>query len=335
MVPLLFTKDMRFKFVEMVQTYEDTLNPSASTTSPLALCFETDKSETAEMTSFTAKLESAACPASETKRLNFWLSSIRKLSQQMRQLSLYSEEKKTNAKPSFYENPQRSTQNKQGGASLKISCVVCPNKHMSAKGKPTQYLGHCEFFKNQSLSKQKELCKSNKICFVCLAPMSGCRKDQDFKTCTKQSQWNLKCRVCGDLRHHTIMCAAKPSSTYQSEPQHGSQRSGVRGNSNRGRGGGRGGRGGRGRGGQRQNGDRRPQGNSNQSFQSSHSQASNPTCPGQSSTTSTQSASCSNLEKHCNQKPLHNANETQQNSKLGQVQPQKQITLCPNLMKMP
>ena len=150
MVPLLFTKDMRFKFVEMIQTYEDTLNTSASTTSPLALCFEdlTDKSESAEMSSFTAKLESAADPESETKRLNFWLSSIRKLSLQIRQLSLYSEEKKTNIKPSFYDHPQRITQNKQGGASLKVSCVVCPNKHMSAKGKPTQYLGHCEYFKN-------------------------------------------------------------------------------------------------------------------------------------------------------------------------------------------
>ena len=92
MVPILFTKDMRFKFVEMIQAYEETINPSVSTSSPLALCFEdlTDKSESAEMTSFTAKFESAACPASETKRLNFWLSSIRKLSQKMRQLSLYS-----------------------------------------------------------------------------------------------------------------------------------------------------------------------------------------------------------------------------------------------------
>ena len=152
--------------------------------------------------------------------------------------------------------------------------------------------------------------------------MSGCRKDPDFKTCSKQSLWNLKCRHCGDLRHHSLMCASKPSSTYQAEPQHDSQRSGARGNSNRGRGGGRGGRGGRGRGGQRHNGDRRPPGNSNQSFQS---QASNSTCPGQSSTTS-QSASCANLEKHCNLKPLHNGNETQQNSKLGQVQPQKHVT---------
>ena len=184
MVPLLFTKDMRFKFVEMIQIFEDTLTPSSSTLSPLALCYETDKSETGEMANFTAKLESAACPANEEKRLNFWLSSVRKLSQQMRQLSLYTEDKKSNAKPSFYENPQRNTQNKQGGASLKIRCIVCPNQHMSAKGKPTQYLGTCEFFKNQSLNKQKELVKQNKICFVCLSPMSACRKDPDFKTCT-------------------------------------------------------------------------------------------------------------------------------------------------------
>ena len=144
---------------------------------------------------------------------------------------------------------------------MKIRCLVCPNQHMSAKGKPTQYLGTCEFFKNQSLNKQKELVKQNKICFVCLSPMSTCRKEPDFKTCTKQSQWNLKCRTCGELRHHTIMCANKPSSSYQSEPQPDNQRSGGRGNSNRGSGGGRGRRGGRGRGGQRQNGDRRPQNN--------------------------------------------------------------------------
>ena len=30
LVPLLFTKDMRFKFVEMIQAYEETINPTAS-----------------------------------------------------------------------------------------------------------------------------------------------------------------------------------------------------------------------------------------------------------------------------------------------------------------
>ena len=155
MIPLLFTKDMRFKFVEMLQIFEETLTPSSSTISPLALCYETEKSETTEMATFSAKLKSAASPANEEKRLNFWLSSVRKLSQQMRQLSLYTEDKKSNAKPSFYENPQRNTQNKQGGASLKIRCLVCPNQHMSKQGKPTQYLGICDFFKNQSLSKQQ------------------------------------------------------------------------------------------------------------------------------------------------------------------------------------
>ena len=107
LVPILFTKDMRFKFVEMIQAYEETINPSASSSSPLAICFEdlTQKSESAEMSTFTARLESASDPESETKRLNFWLASIRKLSLQMRQLSLYSEEKKPNIKPSFYDQP--------------------------------------------------------------------------------------------------------------------------------------------------------------------------------------------------------------------------------------
>ena len=101
---------------------------------------------------------------------------------------------------------------------MKVSCVICPNKQMSAKGKPTQYLGHCEYFKNQSLIKQKELLKSNKICFVCLAPMKDCRKDPDFKTCSKQTAWNLKCRHCGDLRHQKHVTWDLTNANFMSQP---------------------------------------------------------------------------------------------------------------------
>ena len=97
MIPLLFTKEQRWKFVEMLQHFEETLTPSSSSTSPLALCYEIEKSESTEMATFSAKLESAASPVNEEKRLNFWLSSVKKFSQQMRQLSLYTEDKKNNA----------------------------------------------------------------------------------------------------------------------------------------------------------------------------------------------------------------------------------------------
>ena len=39
MIPLLFTKEQRWKFVEMLQHFEETLTPSSSSTSPLALCY--------------------------------------------------------------------------------------------------------------------------------------------------------------------------------------------------------------------------------------------------------------------------------------------------------
>ena len=160
---------------------------------------------------------------------------------------------------------------------------------MSKQGNPTQYLGICDFFKNQSLSKQKEILKTHKVCHICLSPKASCRKEPDLSICNKQVYFNLKCRQCGDLKNHTAMCPQKTSS-YQSEFQPDSQR---------GRGGGRGDRGGRGRG-QRQHNDRRPQNNQgtqNQSFttQSSHPQPSNSTCslPNSGSSPSASTASCS------------------------------------------
>ena len=86
----------RFSFVEMLQAFESTLTPAVSSSSdPLAICMEdlTKKSELSEIDFFTNKLESASDPQQEQKRLNFWLDSIRKLALQIRQMSLYSEEK--------------------------------------------------------------------------------------------------------------------------------------------------------------------------------------------------------------------------------------------------
>ena len=80
----------------MLQAFESTLTPSiSSSTDPLAICMEdlTTKSELSEIQFFTNRLESASDPQQEQKRLSFWLDSIRKLALQMRQLSLYSEEK--------------------------------------------------------------------------------------------------------------------------------------------------------------------------------------------------------------------------------------------------
>ena len=94
MIPLLFTREQRWKFVEMLQHFEETLTPSSSSASPLALCYGIEKSESTEMATFSAKLESAASPVNEEKRLNFWLSSVKKFSEQMRQISLYTEDKK-------------------------------------------------------------------------------------------------------------------------------------------------------------------------------------------------------------------------------------------------
>ena len=96
LVPKLFTENYRIRFVEMLQAFEATLTPAVSSSSdPLAICMEdlTKKSELSEIDFFTNKLDSASDPQQEQKRLNFWLDSIRKLALQMRQMSLYSEEK--------------------------------------------------------------------------------------------------------------------------------------------------------------------------------------------------------------------------------------------------
>ena len=86
-IPLLFTREQRWKFVEMLQHFEETLTPSSSSSSPLALCYGLEKNENTELATFSAKLESAASPVNEEKRLNFWLSSVKKFSEQMRQIS--------------------------------------------------------------------------------------------------------------------------------------------------------------------------------------------------------------------------------------------------------
>ena len=104
LVPKLFTETYRIRFVEMLQAFEATLTPAVSSSSdPLAICMEdlTKKSELSEIDFFTNKLDSASDPQQEQKRLNFWLDSIRKLALQMRQMSLYSEEKSPPPTTSF------------------------------------------------------------------------------------------------------------------------------------------------------------------------------------------------------------------------------------------
>ena len=57
LVPRLFTESMRFRFVEMLQAYEQTLSPTTTTsTDPLAICMEnlTTKTESTEIQSFTS-----------------------------------------------------------------------------------------------------------------------------------------------------------------------------------------------------------------------------------------------------------------------------------------
>ena len=102
MIPLLFTREQRWKFIELLQHFEETLHPSNSASSPLALCYGLEKNESTELETFSAKLESAANPENKAKRLNFWLSSVKKFSEQMRQVSLYNEDKKNSSKPTFF-----------------------------------------------------------------------------------------------------------------------------------------------------------------------------------------------------------------------------------------
>ena len=67
MVPLLFLKDQRWKFIEALQLFEESLHPSDSAPSPLALCYGLEKSEDTELQTLSLKLESAANPENEKK----------------------------------------------------------------------------------------------------------------------------------------------------------------------------------------------------------------------------------------------------------------------------
>ena len=99
MLPLLFTKDTRWKFIEVVQNFEDSLSTSDPLSSPLAICSSLEKVEQTELQSFSLKLESQSNPENEKKRFEFWIVTIKKFSDQLRQLSLYSDDKKTHQKP--------------------------------------------------------------------------------------------------------------------------------------------------------------------------------------------------------------------------------------------
>ena len=98
-LPLLFTPDTMWKFLEIQQQYEESLNTSDSPTPLLAICSSTDQVEQNELQSFSVKLENQSSPEKEKKRLEFWLITVKKFSDQLRQLSLYSDEKKLTKGP--------------------------------------------------------------------------------------------------------------------------------------------------------------------------------------------------------------------------------------------
>merc|ERR1712082_108240 len=98
-LPLLFTPDTMWKFLEVQQQYEETLNSSDSPPPLLAICSTTDSVELNELHQFSVKLENQSSPEKEKKRLEFWLITVKKLSDQLRQLSLYSDNKNTHQRP--------------------------------------------------------------------------------------------------------------------------------------------------------------------------------------------------------------------------------------------
>ena len=95
---------------------------------------------------------------------------------------------------------------------------------MSLKGRPTQYLGHCQYFKDQSLFKKKDLMNSAKICFRCLGPMKDCRTPEDPETCSKQLAWDLKCKHCNSTSHHSLICPTNPTPSHQTDTQYDNHR---------------------------------------------------------------------------------------------------------------
>ena len=99
MLPLLFRKDTMWKFIEVQQNFEESLSTSGPLSSPLAICSSPEKVEQTELQSFSLKLESQSSPEKEKKRLEFWIITVKKFSDQLRQLSLYSDDKKTQQKP--------------------------------------------------------------------------------------------------------------------------------------------------------------------------------------------------------------------------------------------
>ena len=74
MVPLLFCEGTtRWSFVETLTSFEDSLHTPSSSSSPLALeCSSlSKKSEHEELQNFSLKIDSAASPETEQKRLEF------------------------------------------------------------------------------------------------------------------------------------------------------------------------------------------------------------------------------------------------------------------------
>ena len=93
---LLCRGTTRCEFVKQIQIFEETLT-SVDLSSTLALETPEEtmaKSEDEELKSFDLKIIQSNGPAIEARRLSFWISTINKLADQLRSLSLYEDTSK-------------------------------------------------------------------------------------------------------------------------------------------------------------------------------------------------------------------------------------------------
>ena len=67
-----------------------------------------------------------------------------------------------------------------------------------------------------SYPRKQEIVKKFNVCTICLSPVASCRQlDSLSQTCRLQDLFNLQCRTCGELSHHTLLC--QQDTVYQSD----------------------------------------------------------------------------------------------------------------------
>ena len=136
----------------------------------------------------------------------------------MRSWALYEDKQQHHHNPNSQKNSFFG-QHKQGGSNLKINCCLCGNQHVKRRGIPSAYLGLCSYFKDLSVSKQKEALKVNKFCSICLNPRNECRDANDQNApCWFQSKFDLKCKQCGQKTHHSLMCTKQGDNNFFQNP---------------------------------------------------------------------------------------------------------------------